>query len=290
MIIRKAKITHAFRIISATVVGLVIAYPIIFLFLNSVMNAQQVSDPTPQLIPKPLTFNPYQIALDGRTQGQGGLLGAAIDGNYFVNSVLFVFFVVALQWMLCISGGLVISRMRFRGRYVITGLLALSLFIPIVTTVLMTYVVTLHLGLINTWPGLIIPVVAQTGFGTLLFRQFISQMPEELFDAARVDGAGWWTILRRLVIPLAGPATGAYVAISVITAWNMYLWPLVATSGPKLEVLTLALAPLANQTLGVADPTDASYAAVVLATLPVLIVFLFAQRAFVRGFVGSGVD
>ena len=96
--------------------------------------------------------------------------------------------------------------------------------------------------MINSYPGLILPIAAQTGFGTLLFRQYVSQMPDELFDAARIDGAAWWTIFRRLVIPLAKPATAAYVAISVLTAWNMYLWPLVAAEGGSLQVLTQTLA------------------------------------------------
>ena len=110
---------------------------------------------------------------------------------------------------------------------------AISLFIPIVTTVIPIFVVTNEFGLINTYPGLIIPIAAQTGFGTLLFRQYISTMPEELFDAARIDGAGWWLLLRRLVIPLARPATAAYLAISVLTAWNMYLWPLLAANAAR---------------------------------------------------------
>ena len=117
-------------------------------------------------------------------------------------------------------------------------MLAISLFIPLVTTLIPTFVVAYELRLINTYPGLILPIAAQTGFGTLLFRQYIKQIPEELFDAARIDGADWWLILRRVVIPLAQPATAAYLAISVLTAWNMYLWPLVAASEGSLQVLT----------------------------------------------------
>jgi ABC-type glycerol-3-phosphate transport system permease component len=286
-VIRKTKVTHGFRIFFATFAGIVVASPLIYLVLNSLMSNQQISAATPQLIPTNPGFGAYGVALNGSTA-----LGLfpALHPHDFMNSVIFVFFVVWLQWMLCISGGLVIAKMRFRGRYFITALLAVSLFIPILTTLIMTFVVTNELGLINSYPGLILPVVAQTGFGTLLFRQYVSQMPEELFDAARVDGAGWWIILRRLVVPLAKPATGAYVAISVVTAWNMYLWPLVAVSSQHLEVLTESLAIIGNQTFGEAYPQNVTYAAVVLATLPVLIVFLVAQRAFVRGFVGSGVD
>jgi multiple sugar transport system permease protein len=278
----KAKITHSLRICFATLVGLLMASPLLYLIANSLMTAAQTSDLTPQLIPNGLHFSNYSAALSGPTQ--------VIYLQSFINSAIFTFFVVLLQWMLCVSGGLVIAKMRFRSRNVITALLGVSLFIPILTTLIPTFFVTLRLGIINTYPGLILPIVAQTGFGTLLFRQYVSQMPEELFDAARIDGANWWTILRRMVIPLARPATGAYVAISVLTAWNMYLWPLVAAQSGNLEVLTQTLAKLGNQTFGATSPQNIVYAAIVIVTLPMILVFLAVQPAFIRGLTGSGVE
>jgi ABC-type glycerol-3-phosphate transport system permease component len=197
---------------------------------------------------------------------------------------------VGLQWALCISGGLVIAKMRFRSRGLITVLFAISLFIPLITTLIPTFVVTYKLGIINTYEGLILPIAAQTGFGSLLFRQYIKQLPEELFDAARIDGANWWLMLRRLVIPLARPATAAYLAISVLTAWNMYLWPLVAAEGGSLQVLTQTLANAGTSSLGQVTPQNVIYASVVIVTLPMIIVFLAVQPAFIRGLAGSGVD
>ena len=137
---------------------------------------------------------------------------------------------------------------------------------------------------------MILPIAAQTGFGSLLFRQYIKQLPEELFDAARIDGANWWLMLRRLVIPLARPATAAYLAISVLTAWNMYLWPLVAAEGGSLQVLTQTLANASTSSLGEITPQNVIYASVVIVTLPMIIVFLAVQPAFIRGLAGSGVD
>jgi multiple sugar transport system permease protein len=279
---RIGKTTHAVRIMAATLVGLLLAAPLFYMVTNSLMSDSQTADLTPQIIPNSLHFSNYVAALSGTTQ--------VIYFRSFINSVIFTFFVVLFQWTLCISGGLVIAKMRFRARGVITGMLGVSLFIPILTTLIPTFIDTLKLGLINTYPGLILPIVAQTGFGTLLFRQYISQMPEELFDAARVDGANWWIILRRLVIPLAKPATGAYVAISVLTAWNMYLWPLIAAATPNLEVLTQTLASLGNQTFGDTHPQNIVYAAIVIVTLPMIVVFLCVQPAFIRGLTGSGVE
>jgi ABC-type glycerol-3-phosphate transport system permease component len=124
----------------------------------------------------------------------------------------------------------------------------------------------------------------------LLFRQYIGQIPEELFDAARIDGAGWWLILRRVVVPLAKPATAAYFAISLLTAWNMYLWPLVAATKSSLEVLTQTVATVGFTGLGETTPQNVILAAVVLTTLPMVLVFLLVQPAFVRGLTGSGVE
>jgi multiple sugar transport system permease protein len=249
---------------------------------GSLMSNTQLSVQPPQVIPSSLHFANYSDAFSGITQ--------VIQLRSFLNSVIFTVGAVGLQWMLCVSGGLVIAKMRFRSRGVITAMLAVSLFIPLITTLIPTFIVTYELKMINTYPGLILPIAAQTGFGTLLFRQYVGQMPEELFDAARIDGATWWIILRRLVVPLAKPATAAYVAISVLTAWNMYLWPLVAAEGGSLQVLTQTLAVVGTTGQGEVTPQNVIFASVVIVTLPMILVFLAVQPAFVRGLAGSGVE
>jgi ABC-type glycerol-3-phosphate transport system permease component len=203
--------------------------------------------------------------------------------------VIFTVATVGLQWALCISAGFALAKLRFRSSNKVTALLGVSLFVPIITTLVPTFIVTDKFHLVNTYPGLILPIVAQTGFGTLLFRQYIVGLPTELVDAARVDGTSWLGILRRVIIPLATPATGAYVAISVLTAWNMYLWPLVVATTPNVQVMTETLAPLASSEYG-SIPENVGFAATALTTLPMVVAFLLAQRAFVRGLSGSGVE
>jgi len=270
------------RIFFATAIGLLMAAPLVYMLAGSLMSNEQLSIQPPQVIPTALHFENYEAAFRGVTQ--------VIQLRSFVNSIVFTVGAVGIQWMLCISGGLALSKLRFRGRSLITASLAISLFIPLITTLIPTFIVAYELGLINTYPGLILPIAAQTGFGTLLFRQYVSQMPEELFDAARIDGATSWTILRHLVIPLARPATAAYVAISVLTAWNMYLWPLVAAEGGSLQVLTQTLAVVGTTGQGQVTPQNVIFASVVIVTLPMLVVFLAVQPAFVRGLTGSGVE
>ncbi len=275
-------IRRSIRIFFATLVGLLMAAPLFYMVVGSLMSNEQLSVQPPQVIPDELHFSNYSDAFTGLTQ--------VIQLRSFVNSVIFTVGVVGLQWMLCVSGGLVIAKMRFRSRNLLTAMFAVSLFIPIITTLIPTFVVVYELGLVNTYPGLILPIAAQTGFGTLLFRQYIIAMPEELFEAARIDGASWWTILRHVVLPLAKPATAAYVAISVLTAWNMYLWPLVAAEGGSLQVLTQTLAVVGTTGQGQVTPQNVIFASVVIVTLPMLITFLAVQPAFVRGLTGSGVE
>ncbi len=272
------RIRLAIRLVIVAAVGLLLAFPLIYLALGSLMSAAQLTSFPPQFIPDGLHLRNYLAAW------------TYIQPRSAINSVIFTVVTVGLQWTLCISGGFVLAKMRFRARNTIMALLAMSLFVPAVTTLVPTFIVTNEFHLVNTYPGLIIPIVAQTGFGTLLFRQFIIAMPDDLISAARVDGAGWMVVLIRIVVPLATPMTGAYLAISVLTAWNMYLWPLVVATSPQVQVLTQTLAPLASSNYGGGITENIAFAATVITTFPMVIAFLVAQRSFVAGLSGSGVE
>ncbi len=268
----------AVRVLVITAVGLVLAFPLIYLILGSLMSTAQLTSFPPQIIPNGLHFGNFTAALQ------------YVQVRSVINSVIFTVTVVGLQWALCITGGFALAKMQFRHKEWIIGSLGASLLIPAVTILVPTFIVADKLHLVNTYPGLIIPIVAQTGFGTILFRQFIVSLPDELIAAARLDGAHWTTILTRIVVPLAKPVTGAYCALAAVTAWNMYLWPLVAATQPSVQVLPQTLAPLASSTYGSQIPENVAFAATVITTLPMLVVYLIAQRSFARGLAGSGVE
>jgi ABC-type glycerol-3-phosphate transport system permease component len=268
----------ALRLTFVTVFGLVLAFPLIYLLLGSVMSTAQLTSFPPQIFPSGLHLGNFSAAWQ------------YVQVRSVINSVVFTVAVVGLQWALCIMGGFALAKMQFRHKNLIMGSLGLSLFVPAVTTLVPTFIVAEKLHLVNTYPGLIIPIVAQTGFGTILFRQFIVSLPDELIAAARLDGAHWTTVLVRVVVPLAKPMSGAYCALAAVTAWNMYLWPLVVANTPSVQVLPQTLAPLASSTYGSQIPENVAFAATVITTLPMVVVFLIAQRSFVRGLAGSGVD
>ncbi len=277
MMTRRSRVRKIARITAVTIVGLILAFPLIYLVFGSLMTNAQLTSYPPQFIPTSIHLGNYSLAWD------------YMRGRSVLNSVIFTVATVGLQWALCISAGFALAKLRFRSSNKVTALLGVSLFIPAITTLVPTFIVTDKFHLVNTYPGLILPIAAQTGFGTLLFRQYIVGLPTELIDAARVDGTNWLGILRRIIIPLATPATGAYVAISVLTAWNMYLWPLVVATTPSVQVMTETLAPLASSEYG-SIPENVGFAATALTTLPMVVAFLLAQRAFVRGLSGSGVE
>ena len=273
------RIRRGVRVFFIVVVGLVLASPLLYLAAGSLMTDTQLTSFPPQFIPSSLDFSNFSAAWQ------------YIQPCTLVNSVVFTLGVVGIQWALCISGGFVLAKMKFRGNIGITAMLGVSLFLPATVTLVPTFIVTDKLHLLNTYPGLILPIAAQTAFGTLLFRQYIVNLPTELIDVARVDGARWRVILRKIIVPLAMPATGAYAAISLLGAWNMYLWPLVAATKPQVEVLTEVIAVFGSASAGGQPvPESVAFACTMITTLPMLLVFLVAQRTFVRAISGSGVE
>ncbi len=275
----RKRLRRAVRTFFILVVGLILAGPLIYLAAGSLMSDSQLMSFPPQFFPKSINLSNFAAGW------------RYIEARTLVNSVIFTVGVVGIQWALCISGGFALAKMRFRGRMGITIALALSLFLPATVTLVPTFIVVDKLHLLNSYPGLILPIAAQTAFGTLLFRQFIVNLPSELVDAARVDGAKWRAILRKIIIPLSLPATGAYAAISLLGAWNMYLWPLVAATKPNVEVLTEVIAVFGSASAGGQTvPETVAFACTMITTLPMLLVFLVAQRTFIRAISGSGVE
>lgn len=272
-----SKARRRIRVTGIAIVGVVISLPLFYLFSASLMSEGRLQSYPPNLFPDEVRFDNYAAALKFLT------------APVILNTVIFTAGVVFFQWALTITGGLVVAKFRVRGTNVVSAIFAGCLLLPAVAIVIPTFVVANSFGMINTWVGLIVPIVAQVNFGVLVFRGFIRELPDELIEAARECGAGWWRILISVVIPLAAPATGAYVAITTLGAWNMYLWPLVVATDSSLKVLPLALAPLASGQY-TSVPQTVQLAATLLTTLPMLVAFLFAQRSFVRGLVGSGVD
>jgi sn-glycerol 3-phosphate transport system permease protein len=162
-------------------------------------------------------------------------------------------------------------------------LIFITLMLPVEVRILPTFQVVADLGMLNTYAGLTVPLIA-SATATFLFRQFFMTVPDELMEAARVDGAGPMRFFRDILLPLSVTNIAALFVILFIYGWNQYLWPLIITTQPGYYTVVMGIQRLA--TAADADPRwNLVMAAVILAALPPVLVILFMQRLFVKGLV-----
>lgn len=260
--------------------ALVFIFPLLYLVSGSLMTLDAVSVYPPKLLPPSLEWRNYADALSVMTP------------RIFLNTIFFTFGILILQLILSFTAGFALAKMPFKYAALIVAIFAVPVFLPTNISIIPLYLVTYKLGLLNTWGGMILPIVGSTAFGTLLFRQFMVNFPDGLIDAARMDGASWPRVLFRIVLPLARPPIASYSAITFLTAWNMYIWPLMVGNREELRVATVQLAPLIAGGTGFYGKVgpNVTYAAALLSALPVVIFFLWAQRWFINAIAGTGND
>ena len=203
----------------------------------------------------------------------------------FANSTLVALAVTALQIFTSALAGYALARLKFRGREVILLLIVATLVIPFQLLVIPIFIVLKWGHLINTYWALILPTAAN-GFGIFLMRQYFATVPIELEEAAALDGANRWQILTQIMLPLSRPALVTLFLFTFIGEWNDLFKPLVFTTRPELRTVQLALAEFQEQ---FTNSWPLLMAAVVIATIPVVILFLIGQRQFIQGIGTTGI-
>lgn len=181
--------------------------------------------------------------------------------------------------------GYAFAKLRFPGRSKVYRVLLTAMVIPAQVAMLPMFLLLRTLGLVNTYWGVIIPALAPV-FGIFMVRQYALSLPDELIDAARVDGAGEFRIFRTLVFPLLRPILVTFGVFSFIGAWNDFMWPLIVLSDERRYTLPVALANLIGEH---AEDIELMMAGSVLTVLPVLLLFLVLQRTYVEGITMGGV-
>lgn len=206
--------------------------------------------------------------------------------TFFLNSIVVAFFVTLGNIVFCSMVGYALAKLEFRGKKFLFALVLGTLMVPGVVTFVPLFVLTANLGLVNSYPGLILPFLI-TPIGVFLMRQFIMSLPDELIEAARIDGASEWRIFLRVIMPLCGPAVATLTILTFLGSWNNFLWPLVVATTENMYTLPVALA------LYSVGQNAAQYglmmAGAVVVVVPVLIVFVFLQRYFVQGISLTGI-
>jgi len=214
-------------------------------------------------------------------------LGSLAIWRAVLNSILTSGTSTAATVLLASLSGYVFARHRFPGKELIyTGILAL-LMIPPILTLIPAYVLILNMGLENTYWALILPWTSGGQvFALLLCRSFFATLPEEFFDAARIDGASELQSFAQIAVPLSAPILVTVAVVRLVTTYNQFMWPLVVISSPKKQVVAVALTQFTSE-IGVTDlgPQMAGY---ILASIPLIVLFSFGMRHYVRGLTAGG--
>jgi multiple sugar transport system permease protein len=260
------------------VLGLVVvAGPFVWMLLGSVK-------PEAELRRVPPTWLPETVTLENYRQ----LFSRLNFPQYFVNSLVVAVAVTIGNLFVCSMLGYALAKMDFPGKRLLFVLVLGVLMVPAMVLFVPQFVLVSNMNLVNTYAGLILPSLAVAGpFGVFLMRQYISGLPDELIDAARVDGAGEFRIFFQVIAPLTKPALATLGILTFLQSWNSFLWPLVVAQTEDKYTLPVALALYSvgqNRT-----QYGLLMAGAFVVVIPVLAVFVALQRHFVQGIAMTGI-
>jgi multiple sugar transport system permease protein len=249
--------------------------PFVLSVLTSFKSPGQFAREPALTLPAPFTLENY-----------AQLFGPRVD---FTRAVLVTFLVVLVvttgQIAFSVLAAYAFARMRFPGREALFWVYLATLMVPAIVTLIPLYLLLTESGLRNTFWALVLPFAFGSPYAIFLLREYFRGIPQELIDAARLDGAGTLVTLVDVVVPLSRPILATLTLITVVTHWNNFLWPLIITSGEQWRVVTVATANLQSQYNG---NWTLVMAATTLAIAPLLILFIIFQRQIVRSIAITG--
>ncbi|WP_208298563.1 carbohydrate ABC transporter permease [Streptomyces liangshanensis] len=275
-------------------VGVILAvtiFPFYWILRTALSSNDALSRDPQSLAPVGLTLNGFGRVL-GLVHGNAtGTLSALDSGDlllYLRNSTLYASLMTVAVIFCSTTAAYAFSRLHWRGRNLIFSLFLVALMVPGIMSMLPNFVLIKDLGLLNTFPGLILPGALFSAFNIFFLRQFMLGLPSEIDEAARIDGAGPIRSLFSVTIPMTmGPITTLTI-LTFINTWNEYFWPLLVTNDKSTEPLTVGLASFQQNAPTVAPDWGGLMAATLVAALPMLLVFVIFGRRIVNsiGFTG----
>jgi multiple sugar transport system permease protein len=268
--IARAAAIYGFLILAA----LVTLYPLIWTVIGSFKPGVEVL--LPSVLPRDPTLDNYRTLLDGQD-----------FYRYFFNSTVIAVFSVGGNVLLCAMVGYALAKLSFPGKRLVLIAVLVTIMVPAVVMFVPLFVTVNGLGLTNSYGGMVVPFLVGAG-GVFLIRQFLLEIPDELLEAARIDGAGEFRIFFRVVLPLCGPALATVGILTFLSSWNNLLWPLVVAQTKDLYTLPVALAFLSQSTDGTVN-YGVMLAGSVLTITPIVLVFLLLQRYFISGIATTGI-
>jgi alpha-1,4-digalacturonate transport system permease protein len=271
---RAQPIRIVFHDVAAIVVCAIFLLPVIWAVASAFKPSEELFEFPPSLFPHHPTLQSFQNIFS-----TGDVL------RYALNSFLVAVGSSLITLLISSMAGFALAKYRFPGQKILFLLIIGMLLVPLQVLMIPVFLVLKTLGWVNSLLGIIIPPAA-TPTGTFMLRQFILGIPDELIEAARLDGASDWKIYWHVILPLSAPVLAALGILSFTWRWNDYIWPLIAITSQDRYTLQLALANLIG-TNTVEWGTLLAYATSVL--LPVLVVFVIFQRYFLKGNIAGGV-
>ncbi len=250
------------------VIAVLTLAPLLWMVSASLMPSGDANSFPPRLLPRVVTWSHY---VDLFTR-----LNLA---RYFLNSLLITCAATAISLLVNSMAGYAFAKLRFGGRERLFQMLLAAIVIPAQVGMLPLFLMLRGMGLVNTTLGVIVPFMAGV-FGIFMIRQYALSIPDDLLDAARVDGAGEARIFWTIVLPVLKPILVTLAVFTFLSAWNDFMWPLIVLSDDAKYTLPVALASLSGEHV---QDTELMMAGSVLTILPVVILFIALQRAYMRG-------
>jgi alpha-1,4-digalacturonate transport system permease protein len=256
------------------VVGaLVVAFPLYWMFATAVRPKNEIFSGGLDLVPSTLVWSNFSDAWNKLPWGQ-----------FYINSIAIVAIAVPVTVFINLLAGYTFAKYKFPGRDILFLLMISTLMIPIQVIMVPEFLIVAKLGWVNTWWGVIVPRAAEA-FGLFMVRQFMVSIPDELIEAARLDGAGEFTIFRRVVLPLSWPVIAVLSIFTFMWRWNDFAWPLVVLQEQSAYTVPLGLSLMQGQYF--TDWTGLMSMSL-LSIIPMMLVFIFFQRYFIQGIASTG--
>jgi len=260
----------------------IVALPVYVTFVASTLAPDQVLQSPMPMLPGTHLLDNYVAVI---TQGSSGNVTTAPVGRMMFNSLVMALIIAFGKIAISLLSAFAVVYFRFRFRALAFWMIFVTLMLPVEVRILPTYKVVSDLHMLDTYAGLTVPLIA-SATATFLFRQFFLTIPDELAEAARIDGAGPMRFFWDVVVPLSRPNIAALFVILFIFGWNQYLWPLLVTTDESMYTSVIGIK---RMIAGGEQATEWNLvmAAAILAMLPPALVVLFMQRWFVKGLVDS---
>ncbi|WP_407271856.1 carbohydrate ABC transporter permease [Radiobacillus sp. PE A8.2] len=253
--------------------GILVALPFVWMVLSSFKTEREVLSIPPTMFPQDPTFAHYVE------------LFTNLDFDvYLINTLIIVFFMM-VGLLLNTMAGYGFGKFEFRGKEILFVVVLTTMMLPGQVTMIPTYLILNEMGLTNTMTGIVLPGLI-VAFNIFLIRQFMVTIPNDLIEAARLDGAGEFYIFFKLIIPLSKPILAVQVILTFIAGWNSFIWPLIIANDQSLYTLSVGLQLLQSEN----TPNYAlQMAGSAIMVIPIIIIFIIFQKYIVEGFNVSGI-